>query len=176
MEQIKQLEKTIEGWLKPLPHLPAEWRKWLGENAWWITGIGVIISALGLLGIIGLLLTAMSFIGVTTSIYGIPLTNVYSGTWYVATFASLAFLALTTVLSAMAVNPLKAMKRKGWDLLFMVFLINVASGVISAVIYLNPVTMVTNLVGVAIGAAIGAYVIFELKSQYNGAAVVHKAK
>jgi uncharacterized membrane protein YhaH (DUF805 family) len=176
MEQIKQLEKTIEGWLKPLPHLPTEWRKWLGENAWWITGIGVIVSALALLGMIGLLLTAMSIIGVTTSVYGVPITAAYSGTWYIATIVSFAFLALTTVLSAMAVNPLKAMKKKGWDLLFMVFLVNIASGVISAAIYLNPVTMVTNLIGVAIGAAIGAYVIFELKSQYNGATVVHKAK
>ncbi|MFZ2125290.1 MAG: hypothetical protein WAV01_01550 [Candidatus Saccharimonadales bacterium] len=176
MEQIKQLEKTIEGWLKPLPHLPAEWRKWLGENAWWITGIGVILSALGLLGIIGLLLTAMSFVGVATSIYGVAVTTVYTSTWYVATFVSLAFLVVTTVLSAMAVNPLRAMKKKGWDLLFMVFLINVASGVLGVVININAVAMTTNLIGVAIGAAISAYVIFELKSQYNGATVVHKAK
>lgn len=176
MEQIKRLEKTIEGWLKPLPHLPAEWRKWLGENAWWITGIGVIVSALALLGLIGMLFTAMAAVGTVTSIYGISLAPVYTGTWYLATFVSLAFLALTTVLSAMAVNPLKAMKRKGWDLLFIVFLINVASGVISTLINLNAVTMVANLVGVAIGAVIGAYIIFELKSQYNGATVVHKEK
>ena len=50
MKSIYKLEKMIESWLKPVPHLPTEWRKWLADNAWWLTIIGVVLSTISVLG------------------------------------------------------------------------------------------------------------------------------
>ena len=67
METLHKLEDTIEGWLKPLPHLPEDWRKWIANNSWWITLIGVIISAFGILGLAYALMIAISFFGAVSS-------------------------------------------------------------------------------------------------------------
>ena len=173
MESIKQLEKTIEGWLKPIPHLPVTWRKWLGLNVWWITLVGVILSALGILGLIGSLFAAMSIFGVATGIYGY-VAPVYTGWWVLASIVSLAFMVVTVSITAMAISPLKIQKRKGWDLLFLVFIINVVSAVVSAILNFSVISFVGSLIGAAIGAAISAYFLFEIRSQFNGITAISK--
>ena len=60
MKSIYKLEKMIESWLKPVPHLPTEWRKWLADNAWWLTIIGVVLSTISVLGMLIKLMAIMS--------------------------------------------------------------------------------------------------------------------
>ena len=86
MESIHKLENMIEGWLKPLPHLPTQWRKWLADNLWWITLVGVVLSVIGVIGLFIAMLIAIPLIGTTTSLYsayGITTTQTYTGWWMV---------------------------------------------------------------------------------------------
>lgn len=163
MEQVHKLENMIEGWLKPLPHLSTEWRKWIAKNVWWITLIGVVIAVMGIFG----LLTALSIFGATTSLYGAfmysAVVQTHGGLWFVSMYVSLALLALTTVIEAMAVSPLKVQNKKGWDLLFFAFLAGVASGVVTGVLNID----VISLIGTAISAVIGAYFLFEVRSYFK---------
>ncbi len=177
MELINQFKKTIEEWLKPLPHLPVTWRKWLGENLWWLTLVGVIISVISIFILILAILAALSIFGAAATVYnayGVAVTTTYSGFWILSSFVSLALLMLTVALTAMAVSPLKAQKQKGWDLLFLVFVINIISSLISALIKFNAFTLIPSLIGAAISAAISAYFLFEVRSQFNGATVIKK--
>ena len=176
MESVNKLEKTIEGWLKPIPHLPATWRKWLGENLWWLTLIGVILSVIVVFTIIGAMFTAMSFLGSVNSIYGMYgiTTASYSGWWMMASVASLVFMVVTVAISSMAISPLKVQKKKGWDLLFLVFIVNIVSSVVSVILNFNMMTLIPGLIGTAIGAAISAYFLLEVKSQFNGVTAVSK--
>ncbi len=177
MEAIKQLESNIEGWLKPIPHLPAQWRKWLGENAWWLTLIGVVLSALGVLTLVGTILAALAVFGAATTIYGVSLTPVYSIGWMLSSVISLAALVLNVVLTAMAVTPLQTRKKKGWDLLFMAFLVSVASGAIGMILrYSDMSYIINNLVSVIFSAAVGAYILFEIRSQFSSVIVAKKVK
>lgn len=178
MESIRKLENTIEGWLKPLPHLPADWRKWLTENVWWITLIGVVISAFGILSLINMIFTAMNVSNSVNSWYnalGIK-DVVYSNWWYASSLISVAFLALMTVLEAMAIKPLKATKVKGWDLMFLVFLLGIASQVVNLILNLGSINVVSNALGVVIGAAIGAYFLFEIRSGFKSQVKAKKAE
>lgn len=163
MEQVHKLENMIEGWLKPLPHLSTDWRKWIAKNVWWITLIGVVISVMGIFG----LLTALSIFGAATSFYGAMMysavVQTHGGFWFVFMYASLALLALTTVIEAMAISPLKVQHKKGWDLLFFAYLAGVASGVVTGVFNID----VMGLIGTAISAVIGAYFLFEVRSYFK---------
>lgn len=176
MEAVKKLEKIIEGWLKPIPHLPSTWRKWLGENVWWLVLIGTILSGIAILTGIGALLTALSLMGAATSFYGYYYAQAFDGMWMFSSIVSLAGLVLSVVLMAMAINPLKDQKKKGWDLLFISTVVSVAVNVLALVINFNMYTLVPGLIGAAIGAGIGMYLLFEIKSHFNAATVVHKAK
>lgn len=163
MDYTRKLEKMIEEWLKPLPHLPTTWRNWLAKNVWWITLVGVILSVIGIFG----LLAAASFVSTTTSLYGAAVytavATTHGGLWMLAIWVSLALLVVTVVIEAMAISPLKVQKKKGWDLLFLAYLVGVASGVIGAILNFD----VFSLISTAIGAVIGAYFVFEIHSHFK---------
>jgi len=173
MESIHKLEDTIEGWFKSFPHLPNNWRKWLAENVWWLVLIGVILSVIGTIMLAMAIVVAMSAVSTVTSVYGAYGVNVvqsYSGWWYIATIISVVFLFLTIIIEAMAISPLKVQNKKGWDLMFIAYLIGIASSVVSALLTLT----IMNLLGSIIGAVIGAYFLFEIRSYFKQAAIVKK--
>ena len=167
MDSIKKLENMVEGWLKPFPHLPANWRKWIGENVWWMTLVGVILSGLAVLAMAGAILTAMSFLGAATSIYGIYVAQSYSSWWMISSVVALVFMVSIVVLTAMAIQPLKSFKKKGWDLLFLTSVIGVASMVVSVVMNLNALNLIPNLISAIISATISMYFLFEIRSQFD---------
>ena len=174
MKSMNELENMIAGWLKPIPHLPIGLRKWLGENIWWITLIVVIVSAISVIGLIGSILIAMSILGATTSFYGYNIVPGYSGLWMLSSVVTLAFTVVTVIISGKAVEPLKTLKKRGWDLLFLAYVIGIASSVVGILISFNMYYFVGNLIGAAIGATISAYFLFEIRSQFNTATVVNK--
>ena len=160
MEIISKLEKTIEQWLKPMPHLPESARKWIAINIWWLELIGVILLAFASLMSIGTLLVAL---GISSSLFGLKLFNA------MATVSGLVFLLFTgasVAVMSMAISPLKALKKKGWDLLFIALLINAASIVCSAFLSMNFGVFITNIFSGAIGIAVGAYFLFEIRSHF----------
>jgi hypothetical protein len=168
MESMHKFEKQIEEWLRPLPHLPTDWRKWLANNVWWIVLVGVILSVIGVLIIAGALLTAFALIGTVTTVYGVNVVNQsYSSWWYVASVVSLLFLIATLVIEAMAISPLKSQKKKGWDLLFITFLLGIASSIVSVFLGLFTGSMFSSLLGGIVGAVISAYFLFEIRSYFK---------
>ena len=167
MKSIKKFEDMIEGWLKPIPHLPTNWRKWISENIWWITLVGVILSTIGLLGLLIVLLGAMSFFGANSVFYGAYIPAAYTGVQLFAGFVQLLFLVVTVTITVMAVMPLRLMSKKGWDFLFLAFLIGIVAQVVGAVLMTNPSGIVTTLLSDLIGAAISAYFLFEIRSYFK---------
>jgi uncharacterized membrane protein len=165
MESLHKLEDMVEGWLKPLPHLPENWRKWLAENSWWLTLIGVVLSVFALFA----LFASLSLFTATTSLYGQIVTTAiaqtHGGLWMTSVWISLALMAVTVVIEAIAISPLKAMSKKGWDLLFLSVVIGVVSSLISAVLNID----ITSLISAVIGAVIGSYVLFEIRSHFKKA-------
>lgn len=165
MESLHKLEDMVEKWLKPLPHLPEAWRKWLAENAWWLTLIGVVLSVFAVFA----LFASLSLFTATTSLYGQLVTTAiaqtHGGLWMTSVWISLALMVVTVVIEAIAISPLKALSKKGWDLMFLALVIGVVSNVVSGVLNIE----VMSLISAAIGAVIGAYVLFEVRSHFKKA-------
>jgi len=164
MEFLTKLERTVLGWLKDVPHLPANVRTWLGNNIWWLVVIATVLSGIAVLG---LLITLFSNIGTL----GSPFAAYYASTTFVVwvivnTIVALIFTAIDLALLAMAISPLKQKQKKGWVLLFAVWLVGILSTVVSAILTLNPLGFITGLLFGAIWIAISGYFLFEIHGQF----------
>lgn len=160
MNSVEKLEITIAGWYKGLPHLPGDVRKWLAENVWWITLVGVVFGAFSVLGMLFFSLLA-----------GAALTAIAGGLGAIAgiaIFLSVLFTvllgAVSLVLAGMAINPLKAMQKKGWTLLFWVLLIGAATVIVTNLLSATFIGLIWGL----LWAAVGGYFLFELRSYFDG--------
>jgi hypothetical protein len=159
MQQVAQIEKTVAGWMKDLPHLPKGLTKWLAENAWWLVIIGVVFGVFGLLAT----LSAMTLGSAVLGALGAP---VLGGAFFVSSLISLIGAGVAVVVEAMAISLLKAMQKKGWDLLFLSTLVSVAGAVVSSLVSVN----IIGIVWAALAAAISFYVLLEVKSYFGAKA------
>ena len=175
MESIHKLEDSIQEWLKPLPHLPTDWRKWLADNVWWITIVGIVLSVFSAITVINATIRLMELTNklnsFSNSFLGVNVAQNDAG-WSFSVIVSIAFLVVNAIIMAMAVQPLKLKKNKGWDLMFLAYLVGIVSGLVSAVLNFQ----IFSLIGVAVGAVIGAYFLFEIRSHFKPTKIAKKAK
>ncbi|HET6747088.1 MAG TPA: hypothetical protein VFH06_03220 [Candidatus Saccharimonadales bacterium] len=168
MESVRKLEVTIASWYKSVPHLPKKGQEWLAVNAWWLTLIGVILGALAVVNILFFSLLAGAFL---TAIAG-PVGAVAGGLVLVGVIISLCLGIVCILLGGMAISPLKALQKKGWTLLFILLLIEVAAIVISDVLSFNLLALVWEL----LWAAVAGYFLFEIRGQFEAKARKQKEK
>jgi len=176
MKIINKIETMIEKWVKPLPHLPIKTQKTIADNLWWVVGIGIVISGIGLLIVFNTFLNGMSALMGAPG-YGFYLTYIYTGWWASSIIVSMLALIITLIIMVKAFNPLKAMHRKGWDLLFLSLLVMVVAKVISFILNISISGLFRDLIFAFVGIVIGAYILFEIKSYFKVgkiAAVIEK--
>lgn len=155
---LRKFEGTVASWYKGMPHLPENFRKWLADNIWWLVLIGVILSLFVVIPTFGVLLFGGA---VLTSVYGAQ--SMYNGGVFVWALFALMFVVADLVLSALAIAPLKTYRKLGWSLLFLVVLLNVLSTVLTFVANFSFGGLLSGL----IGAAIGGYFLFEIRSYFG---------
>lgn len=166
LKYINKAEALVSGWLKDMPHLPKAGTKWISENIWWITLVGVILSCIGLLFSLMGLLTALSTLGANPYYYGYGYSSVHSGFWIFEVLVSMAFTVVAAMLLSRAITPLKTMKAKGWNILFKLFLLDAIYVVVGALFSYGVIGFIFSLIFGAIGLAISAYLLFEIKSHF----------
>ncbi len=165
MDTVKSIEKQLIELNKGLPKLPTGLTKWLADYGWIIVLIGVIFAIMALVTLVPLLLVAF---GVSTAV-GVG--NLFGGYGFSPLIGSLAWLSMSVsfvnfviliILEAMAVTPLKNKQYRGWQLIFIAYLISLALGVITSIVTANISSLLTNLVVFAIGA----YVLFQIRPHF----------
>lgn len=155
MESLRKLETTVGDWYKSMPHLPKNGQRWLAENAWWIVLIGVILGALGILGTLSAMFLAGAVLVGTLGVAGAA----FGGLAFLAAIVPLAFAVVTIVITALAVAPLKGLKRNGWSLLFLVAVINVVALAVAFLLTLNLFGLVWGL----LATAVSLYFLYEIQ-------------
>ena len=164
MEWLTKIEKQVLRWLKDVPHLPANARKWIAGNVWWAVIIGAILFTISAVFELFAVLGLMAALGTVASTY-------YSATTFVAwsfvtATVSFVFAALQAGLLYMAVTPLKERQKKGWVLLFIVWLVGIIGLVASSILTLNPFSFITSILFGAVFAAIWGYLLFEIHGEF----------
>lgn len=158
IEKFKPLLKTLDENYAKLPALPKGATDFLVGIAPWAA---LIVGVLGLiLGVLGLLAAVSASAVVAT----LPVAVGAYGAGYGAKYMFMAVvgavvLIVMCVLYLLAYPSLKARKVKGWNLMFYVLLLSVLSSVVS----LNVFGIVESL----IGALIGYYFLYQVKSYYK---------
>ncbi len=169
MEAVRNLEKTMAEWYKGLPHLPKDLRKWLGDNLWWITTVGIVLSVFAVFAAISALLLIFGLAGATAGLapygYGGTVAAGIGAAWLWSLLA-IASSVITILLMLAAVNPLKVKAKKGWTLLFVVLLVNVAFNLLQALGSFN----VAGLFFALLWGAVEGYFLFEIRGEFGKAA------
>jgi hypothetical protein len=168
MESIVKLEEMAAERYKGAPHLSKSGQKWLATNVWWITLVGVILGGFGILSIIAATFFASALLVGYAGIAGTAL----AGLAFSAVLVTLAFSVVVIVLMLMAISPLKALNKKGWNLLFLVLLLQIASLVITFLFNYSLMGLIWGL----IMAAIGGYFLFEIREYFTGVKKVQSVK
>ena len=164
MSVIAKLEQIGHSSLKGVPHLPLVWRKWFGENIWWIVLAAAIFSGISALFEITGVIGTLSIIGTVAAKYYSSSAGLAWG--IVSGLVSFAFIVFSTVLLAMAVMPLKERQKKGWVLLFASWLVSVASVFINGLLTLNVIYFALSLMFGAVFLAATGYLLFEIHGQF----------
>jgi hypothetical protein len=173
MDQLKKLESIISGWLKPVPNLPQSVKKWLSENIWWLAIISLVVSVISALVLVGAIVaySAATAIIDVNSVYT-PNNVVYDGTWLISAIFDLVVIILTVVILASAIKPLQSLRYRGWFLLFILLILSTIRLVVSAILSLNVFVFIMDIIFGAIGLAIAAYLLFQIRGRFGVA--VHR--
>lgn len=160
MEIINKLENMIAEWYKGLPHLPKNGQQWLAKNVWWIALIGVILGVMGIFTV----LAATLFAGAVLTAAGGVAGAAVAGFAMIVIWAYLAVAVVSLIITVMAISPLKAMKKRGWTLIFMTVLLEAVAQVVYFLFDYNFFGLVWGL----LMSAVTAYFLFEIRSFFDG--------
>ncbi|HSW77362.1 MAG TPA: hypothetical protein VLG36_01015 [Candidatus Chromulinivoraceae bacterium] len=158
METVRSLEVTVASWYKNVPHLPKSGQKWLAENIWWLTLVGVILGALGIISTLFVTMLA----GVALVGFGGVVGAAVGGLALIAVLVTLAFAVIDVLIGATAIMPLKSMQQKGWSLLFLMALVNTASLVVSFLFHFELFGLIWGLLWIAVGL----YFLYEIHDYF----------
>jgi hypothetical protein len=172
MQNINNLEILIDGWYKNAPHLPKKSQDWLATNVWWLTLIWVVLGALGVLATIILLFFAsIALVG-----FGGFAGGVAASALTIGVIVALAFSVASIAVGAVAIVPLKSMRKTGWTFLFIAVLINAAARILQFIFDYNIFELVWN----AFLVAVSLYFVFEVRRHFVMGKVekkkIHEAK
>jgi len=142
----KDFIDTMGEWFDKFPPLPKNWRDTLARIA------PVLALIFGILGI----LVAIGGLGTLTFVSPLAVMGGAGGIVGMGIISTLIYLVASVVLLA-AYPGLKAKKYSGWKLLFWNEVINLVGGVIG----------LHTVVSAIIGALIGFYLIFQIRSYYK---------
>lgn len=159
---VAGLEKWVDEIVnkkQPL-QLPANVRKWIGDNAWWLVLIGGILS----------LWSAWGFWQAAHVLNGLnELARAYGSTTYATElgpmwYAALIGILLEGVLMLLAVPKLKNHQKSGWNLVFYSSFVSLLVGVVYLLV---PAYSLGGLIGALIGTAISWFFLFQVRSQFT---------
>lgn len=143
MEKQLPLEKEMRDLFAKFPAFPDSLIDILVTLAPWLVLLGALLGILGVLGLLGLGAAYVGAIGISA----------YGSSWQF--YLGIIGGAISAILYLMAFTPLRTQKKRGWDLLYYAFLVNL-------MIYLVTI----NIFGLIISFLIGGWVLFQIRPKY----------
>lgn len=132
MGVLQSLENTIGGWYKGAPKMSDSSKETLAKIWPWLALIGGILQALAALNMFWWANKANDVYDAANQFYNSIGVDVgLESRFTIWLWLSVAFIAVEAVLLLMAYPKLKRREKSGWDLLFLVALLNVAYAIIS---------------------------------------------
>jgi len=167
MGPINTLETSLEKISKDLPQLPKNAKKTIAQIVPWLVLLGAVLSLWAAWAMWDWAHVANTYVNWANQIsaaYGgtpIATSRLSAGIWI-----ALAVLLAEAVLMFIAFPALRAFKKSGWNLLFILSLVNIVYGIV--MMFTNNYGGIGSLIGSVIGTAIGWYFLFQIREEYLG--------
>jgi hypothetical protein len=165
MHQLE--EKLNDLFVKNAPfQVPENGRKGIVGVMPWVALVGGVLMLLAAWGLYQAAVAVSywaDWANTLGSAYGAPYTP-SSLSFFV--WISLALIVVEAVMFFIAFPALKAHQKKGWNLLFLVTLLNAAQAVLQMFGYSSPGSLIFSL----LGSVVGLYLLFQIRGYYTGAA------
>jgi hypothetical protein len=158
---VKPLEQMLLPLFKSLPSLPENVKNALVKFWPWMALIFGVLQLFAVVGLWNLGHTVNTLVDIYAAA-GIAKPN-NLGLFY---YLGLGSLVIDAVLLLLAVAPLNAHKKSGWDLLFLGALLNLVYGVV--IVFDSYYGGFGNLLGSLFGSAIAFYFLFQVRDYYTG--------
>lgn len=174
MELVRTLENKLADLYKGAPALSKNTKETLA-NIWpYLTAVVAVLQLWAAWALWDLINKYNQVEDVVTGFLGNYLSDQYtlSSGEKMVIYVGVALLAVQAVILLLAFSPLKNRQRKGWDLVFLVSLLQIVYAVVSLFVFNHGLgDFIFNL----LGAAIGFYFLFQIRDQYKGASSAKKA-
>ncbi len=168
MRALEGLEKQLTDIFKGAPKLSGEAKETLARFWPWLAligGIAQLIVAWLLYGLTRTLVTPLldyaNTLSVATTGQPVGPTNFDKTLIYLG----IIMLVVDAVILLMAYPELKKRTKKGWDLIFLASVINIAYAVLSLFLYGRGFS---GFLGSLIGSVIGFYLLFQVREKFSG--------
>lgn len=166
MAVLKTTENQLAGLFKGVPNLSDSSRETLAKVWPWVAlifGILQLLAAWSLWRFMDNFNQAADYVN-SLSIYLSGDSVALSGTDKAIVYLGLITLVVDAVLLLMAYSPLKARQRRGWDLLFLASLLNVAYAVVA--LFMRGHGLGSFLFSL-LGSAVGFYLLFQVRDKFS---------
>jgi hypothetical protein len=166
MGPLEGLEKALAGVYKSAPALPKNAKDWIVKYLPWLTILAAAGSAWAAYSAwhwAHAVASLANYLNQWSALYGgneIVSNRMSAGLW-------IAFIVLLAeaVIYLAAFPGLKAVKKAGWNFLFLGVLVNLVFGIVTIFADYNGAG---NLIGAIIGAVIGWYFLFQIRDYFMG--------
>jgi hypothetical protein len=172
MSSLQKLEIRLDGWLnrKAPIKLPPEARRTLAGALWWIS---LIVGVMQLWGAWALWnighATDAAYTAYLTDVYGETNPTIHLGLFYWVAFFCILGVGIITLVAA---PKLKQMKKSGWNLLFYSMLLNAAFALLRLLSGVDGIF--SGFFGAILGAAIGSFLLFQVRDYFTGKQAAHE--
>ena len=161
---MQQIEKPLDDAFKKVPQLPENLRKGLATAMPWLALIGGILSLIAAFNLYQAIAVFDQYVSGVYSAFGYasPVAGYSAMAWL-----GIIILALQAVLLLVAFPALRVFKKSGWNLILWADIASVAYSVVVNLFsgYVN----VGQLIFMLIGAAVGLYLLFQIRPYYTAA-------
>ena len=168
MGALQSLEKTIGGWYKNAPKMSDASKETLVKIWPWLALIGGVLYLLSAINLFRWANMANDINSELNEFYrAIGASNVVESRFTMWIWLALAFIVVEGILLLVAYPKLKKREKKGWDLIFLVALLNVVYAVITLFMgyYGGFFSLLWNL----LITAVVFWLLFSTREKYKGA-------
>jgi hypothetical protein len=154
MEKVLEHVHGLEGWLMPMfaqaPHIPEKGRRFITDIAPWCALIFGVLGAIGML--------ASGFVITVATVFSAGFALMF----FVGNLLPMVCSVIAIVLTLMAYPGLRTLSKTGWNYIFYSTVVSSIGGILG--VLAGDVGM---LLGTALGALVGFWLLFEVRAYYK---------
>lgn len=163
MDAVKKIDNKLEQYFKGLPALSDSSKEVLATAWAWIALVFGVLQLLAALGLWNLIRTAERA-GFFSNYY-VDFPGALTSTDKTMIYVGIIILVVDAVILLMAYPELKQRARRGWNLLFLAALLNVAYSVVT--LFISQRGVGSFVLGL-LSSAVGFYLLYQVKAKFAG--------